>query len=101
MLEYGIPDGVTSMAKTVGVPCGIAVQLILDGTFLIRSYYDSDLAANVRVGFQARLPALVSLLPCPRTFTSRSWPTWRRRGSSASRRLSTTLPRRETIIGAT
>jgi len=32
MLEYGEPwPGVTAMAKTVGVPCGIAVQLILDG----------------------------------------------------------------------
>ena len=33
MLEYGEPyPGTTAMAKTVGVPCGIAVQLILDGT---------------------------------------------------------------------
>jgi len=31
LVEYGIPNGVTAMAKTVGVPCGIATQLILDG----------------------------------------------------------------------
>ena len=31
MLEYGIPNGATAMARTVGIPCGIAVQLILDG----------------------------------------------------------------------
>lgn len=30
-LWYGEPNGVTAMAKTVGVPCGIATQLILDG----------------------------------------------------------------------
>jgi saccharopine dehydrogenase (NADP+, L-glutamate forming) len=31
LLDYGIPHGDTSMARTVGIPCGIAVQLILDG----------------------------------------------------------------------
>ncbi|KAJ1979125.1 saccharopine dehydrogenase (NADP+, L-glutamate-forming) [Dimargaris verticillata] len=31
LLEYGQPNGVMAMARTVGVPCGIAVQLILDG----------------------------------------------------------------------
>ncbi|CAO3608325.1 unnamed protein product [Cunninghamella echinulata] len=31
LLEYGTPGGFSAMAKTVGVPCGIAVQLILDG----------------------------------------------------------------------
>ncbi|KAJ2242313.1 saccharopine dehydrogenase (NADP+, L-glutamate-forming) [Coemansia sp. RSA 454] len=30
-LMYGEPDGFQAMAKTVGVPCGIATQLILDG----------------------------------------------------------------------
>ncbi|KAJ2372240.1 saccharopine dehydrogenase (NADP+, L-glutamate-forming) [Coemansia sp. RSA 2607] len=30
-LMYGEPDGFSAMAKTVGVPCGIATQLILDG----------------------------------------------------------------------
>eukprot|EP01137_Pigoraptor_chileana_P031773 Opistho-2@20135 len=31
LLEYGIPNGDTAMARTVGVPCAIGVQLILDG----------------------------------------------------------------------
>ncbi|KAI0224513.1 saccharopine dehydrogenase (NADP+, L-glutamate-forming), partial [Massospora cicadina] len=31
LLEYGEPYGYSAMARTVGVPCGIAVQLILDG----------------------------------------------------------------------
>ncbi|OZJ01764.1 hypothetical protein BZG36_05304 [Bifiguratus adelaidae] len=31
LIEYGIPDGVSAMAKTVGVPCGIAAMLVLDG----------------------------------------------------------------------
>ncbi|TIC26651.1 saccharopine dehydrogenase [Wallemia mellicola] len=31
LLDYGVPNGYTSMAKLVGVPCGIAVQLVLDG----------------------------------------------------------------------
>jgi saccharopine dehydrogenase-like NADP-dependent oxidoreductase len=28
---YGIPGGHSAMAITVGVPCGIATQLVLDG----------------------------------------------------------------------
>lgn len=32
MLEYGIPNGATAMSRTVGIPCAIAAQLILDGT---------------------------------------------------------------------
>lgn len=31
LVEYGVPGGYSAMAKTVGVPCGVAVQLILDG----------------------------------------------------------------------
>lgn len=31
LIEYGKPGGFSAMAKTVGVPCGIATQLILDG----------------------------------------------------------------------
>eukprot|EP00126_Sphaerothecum_destruens_P013673 Sdes_comp23394_c0_seq1m21652 len=31
LLEYGAPGGPSAMARTVGVPCGIATQLILDG----------------------------------------------------------------------
>ncbi|GMF74007.1 unnamed protein product [Aspergillus oryzae] len=32
MCEYGVIGGYSAMAKTVGVPCGVAVQLVLDGT---------------------------------------------------------------------
>ena len=28
---YGEPGGYSAMAKTVGIPCGIATQLVLDG----------------------------------------------------------------------
>ncbi|EPX71618.1 saccharopine dehydrogenase [Schizosaccharomyces octosporus yFS286] len=31
LLDYGVPGGYTSMAKLVGIPCGIASQQILDG----------------------------------------------------------------------
>ncbi|KAL7745964.1 saccharopine dehydrogenase (NADP+, L-glutamate-forming) [Sorochytrium milnesiophthora] len=31
MVEFGQPGGASAMAKTVGVPCGVATQLILDG----------------------------------------------------------------------
>ena len=36
LLEYGNPNGYQAMAKTVGVPCGIATQLILDGKLTIK-----------------------------------------------------------------
>jgi saccharopine dehydrogenase (NADP+, L-glutamate forming) len=32
MVEYGDPKGYTAMAKTVGVPCAVAVRLVLNGT---------------------------------------------------------------------
>ncbi|TPX31022.1 hypothetical protein SmJEL517_g05564 [Synchytrium microbalum] len=35
-LWFGEPSGVTSMARTVGVPCGITTQLILDGVITRR-----------------------------------------------------------------
>lgn len=31
LIDFGVPGGFSAMAKTVGVPCGIATQLILDG----------------------------------------------------------------------
>ncbi|CAG8806369.1 35829_t:CDS:2, partial [Racocetra persica] len=31
LLEYGNPPGPSAMARTVGIPCGIAAQLVLDG----------------------------------------------------------------------
>ncbi|KAL3479104.1 Saccharopine dehydrogenase [Aspergillus californicus] len=32
LCEYGVPGGYSAMAKTVGIPCGVAVKLVLDGT---------------------------------------------------------------------
>lgn len=32
LCEYGDPKGYSAMAKTVGVPCGVAVKKVLDGT---------------------------------------------------------------------
>ncbi|GAO47160.1 Saccharopine dehydrogenase [Saitoella complicata NRRL Y-17804] len=31
LCDYGVPGGYTSMAKLVGVPCGVATQQVLDG----------------------------------------------------------------------
>ena len=36
LLEFGIPGGHTAMARTVGIPCGIAVHLILEGKLATR-----------------------------------------------------------------
>ena len=33
MIDYGIPNGDTSMARTVGLPAAIAVRMILHGEF--------------------------------------------------------------------
>ncbi|OBT89826.1 saccharopine dehydrogenase [Pseudogymnoascus sp. 03VT05] len=32
LCEYGDPKGYSAMAKTVGIPCGVAVKQVLDGT---------------------------------------------------------------------
>ena len=32
LLDYGAPKGYSAMAKLVGVPCGIAVKQVLNGT---------------------------------------------------------------------
>ncbi|MCJ1482935.1 Saccharopine dehydrogenase [NADP(+), L-glutamate-forming] [Schaereria dolodes] len=32
LVEYGDPNGYSAMAKLVGIPCGIAVKQVLDGT---------------------------------------------------------------------
>ena len=31
LLDYGDPNGYSSMAKLVGIPCGVAAQQVLDG----------------------------------------------------------------------
>jgi saccharopine dehydrogenase (NADP+, L-glutamate forming) len=32
LVEYGVPGGYTAMAKLVGIPCGVATKLVLNGT---------------------------------------------------------------------
>lgn len=32
LLDYGDPKGYSSMARLVGIPCGVAVTKVLDGT---------------------------------------------------------------------
>ncbi|KAJ5544965.1 hypothetical protein N7535_006648 [Penicillium sp. DV-2018c] len=32
LCEYGNPNGYSAMARTVGIPCGVAVKQVLDGT---------------------------------------------------------------------
>ncbi|KAF8253974.1 Apo Saccharopine reductase [Wilcoxina mikolae CBS 423.85] len=32
LVDYGVPGGYTAMAKLVGIPCGVATKLVLDGT---------------------------------------------------------------------
>ena len=34
LVEYGEPNGLSAMAKTVGIPAGIAAKLILEGTYV-------------------------------------------------------------------
>lgn len=36
LLDYGVPNGTTSMAKLVGVPCAIATRLILEGNTALK-----------------------------------------------------------------
>ncbi|KAF8457969.1 Saccharopine dehydrogenase [Terfezia claveryi] len=36
LVDYGIPGGYSSMAKLVGVPCGVAVKQVLNGTITDR-----------------------------------------------------------------
>lgn len=36
LVDYGNPDGYSSMAKLVGVPCAVATQQILDGTMSVK-----------------------------------------------------------------
>ena len=31
LLDYGVPNGTTSMAKLVGVPCAVATRFVLEG----------------------------------------------------------------------
>ncbi|CAF9911721.1 MAG: Saccharopine dehydrogenase [NADP(+), L-glutamate-forming] [Heterodermia speciosa] len=51
LVEYGDPKGYSAMAKLVGVPCAIAVQMVLDGRISekgILAPMDEELAAPLR-----------------------------------------------------
>ena len=45
MVEYGNDQG-TAMARTVGIPCGLAAQLILDGLYFACSESPAAVKAN-------------------------------------------------------
>ena len=48
---YGEPSGHSAMALLVGVPCGIAVQLILDGVFKtpgVQAPYSKEICEPIR-----------------------------------------------------
>jgi len=56
LLDYGVPGGVSSMARLVGVPCGIAVQLVLDGKIDTRGViapYTLDIVKPLMEGCEA------------------------------------------------
>ncbi|EGN97653.1 hypothetical protein SERLA73DRAFT_92863 [Serpula lacrymans var. lacrymans S7.3] len=49
--QYGDPTGHSAMALTVGVPCGIATQLVLDGVFTtpgVHAPYTKDICDPIR-----------------------------------------------------
>ncbi|MCP4250281.1 MAG: saccharopine dehydrogenase [bacterium] len=41
LIEYGQPDGFTAMAKTVGLPAAISVELLLNGELPLSGCYDT------------------------------------------------------------
>jgi saccharopine dehydrogenase-like NADP-dependent oxidoreductase len=48
---YGAPGGHSAMALTVGVPCGIATQLVLDGVINqkgIQAPYSKEICDPIR-----------------------------------------------------
>ena len=49
---YGSPNGYSAMALTVGVPCGIACQLVLDGVLKtpgVHAPYSKEICDPIRV----------------------------------------------------
>lgn len=62
MVEYGVPNGDTAMSTTVGVPCAIATQLILDGVItrkgvlapLEKDVYEPIIAALEKEGLSCK-----------------------------------------------
>ena len=54
LLDYGVPNGTSSMAKLVGVPCGIAARFVLEGHPAIKkpgilAPYSFDVAEPIRL----------------------------------------------------
>ncbi|KAF3273140.1 Saccharopine dehydrogenase [NADP(+), L-glutamate-forming] [Orbilia oligospora] len=52
LADYGVPGGYSSMAKLVGVPCGVAVQMVLDGRIAtpgVHAPLDVDIAEKLRL----------------------------------------------------
>ncbi|KAG0706988.1 Saccharopine dehydrogenase-domain-containing protein [Suillus ampliporus] len=50
--QYGSPSGHSAMALTVGVPCGIATQLVLDGVFKtpgVHAPYTKEICDPIRL----------------------------------------------------
>lgn len=54
--SYGIPDGYSAMATLVGVPCGIAVQFVLDGVIKtpgVLAPYTKDITEPLRLALES------------------------------------------------
>ena len=54
--SYGIPDGYSAMATLVGVPCGIAVQFVLDGVIKtpgILAPYTKEICDPLRIALES------------------------------------------------
>ena len=50
--QYGSPNGHSAMALTVGLPCGIATQLVLDGVLKtpgVHAPYNKEICDPIRV----------------------------------------------------
>lgn len=60
---YGSPAGHSAMALTVGMPCGIATQLILDGALKlapgIHAPYSKEICDPIRLALEAEGLGLV------------------------------------------
>lgn len=63
LLDYGVPNGTTSMAKLVGMPCGVASRLLLEGNPALKKAgilapYTFEIAEPIRQGLLAEGIAL-------------------------------------------
>eukprot|EP00013_Stygamoeba_regulata_P013978 CAMPEP_0177670150 /NCGR_PEP_ID=MMETSP0447-20121125/23907_1 /TAXON_ID=0 /ORGANISM="Stygamoeba regulata, Strain BSH-02190019" /LENGTH=930 /DNA_ID=CAMNT_0019177237 /DNA_START=53 /DNA_END=2845 /DNA_ORIENTATION=- len=54
LVEYGDPRGYSAMAKTVGIPCGIATKLVMDGA-IIRKGVLRPLTPDIYIPMLTRL----------------------------------------------